>query len=144
MSIENIEDSLKTAAKIEYQKLRKAISDYKNHSKEMQKRIVSKLFKPSKEKNLEKIASEELSASAFVEASSATSVSIPEEKEIDSEHNVSAGIPLSNTEKEAATTADISSAPAKVQNNNNNNLVVLLGTSLAVVILSILFALYSR
>eukprot|EP01033_Poteriospumella_lacustris_P000460 gene460-303_t len=39
ISIENIEDSLKTAAKVEYQKLKKAISDYKNHTKEMQKRI---------------------------------------------------------------------------------------------------------
>lgn len=144
ISIENIEDSLKTAAKVEYQKLKKAISDYKNHTKEMQKRIVNKLFNADQEKNAKKDGGKKADA---VDASP-TPQSQPSDEQSSTSNapEVAAVIAETkssdNTPATAAAVAAVEAVP-KAQ-TTSNNLIILLATSLAVVLLSIVFAVYSH
>lgn len=146
LSIENIEDSLKTAAKVEYQKLKKAISDYKNHTKEMQKRIVNKLFNADQEKNAKKDGGKKADT---VDASPT-----PQSQPID-EQSTSSNAPevaavivetksSDNTPATAATAAAAAVEAVPKAQTTSNNLIILLATSLAVVLLSIVFAVYSH
>lgn len=143
ISIENIEDSLKTAAKLEYQKLKKAISDYKNHTKEMQKRIVNKLFNADAEKNAKKDG--EKKADAVDASPTSQSQPIVEQRAASNAPEVVPAVADTNTNSDKsppAATAVAEAAP-KAQ-TASNNLIILLATSLVVVLLSIVFAVYSH
>lgn len=143
ISIENIEDSLKTAAKVEYQKLKKAISDYKNHTKEMQKRIVNKLFNADQEKNAKKDGGKK--ADALDASPTPQSQPIDEQSTTSSAPEVAAVIAETKSSDNTPATAAAAAVEAvpKAQ-TTSNNLIILLATSLAVVLLSIVFAVYSH
>ncbi len=144
--MENNDDSLKAAAKLKYQKLTKAIADYKNTTKQIQKRIAGKLFSESKtndtenaslaKKNNEQvqperdIVSESLSDNSKEDVLKATELP----KEIVQQEKVAEVGPKASTVETAV----------KTQSQGSNNLIILLGTSLAVVVLSIFFAFYSQ
>lgn len=147
--MENIDDSLKAAAKLEYQKLKKAIADYKNTTKQIQKRIAGKLFSESKtndtenaslaKKNNEQvqperdIVSESLSDNSKEDVLKATELP----KEIVQQEKVA-------EKSEVGPKVSTAETAVKTQSQGSNNLIILLGTSLAVVVLSIFFAFYSQ
>jgi tetratricopeptide (TPR) repeat protein len=96
LSLENLEDSLQAAARVEMQRLKKAIADYKNNTKEMQKRIANKLFnanntKESTDKNM--TATDKMPTKAEENASSV------EASPIMDDHKTSGTADVSNVEK---------------------------------------------
>lgn len=138
LSIESIEDSLKTAAKLEYQKLKKAINDYKTHTKEMQKRIVNKLFNADQEKIAKKDSGKK---------EETVDVSPPSQSQSNVDqsgaNNVAEVAPVAET-KEASSSQPVAVEAVPKAQTTSNNLIILLATSLVVVLLSIVFAVYSH
>jgi tetratricopeptide (TPR) repeat protein len=143
LSLDNLEDSLLAAAKIEMQRLKKAIADYNSNTKEMQERVAYKLFhaNDTKETNDKPIPSTEEKVEK-VEIYSSPAKDNP----IIEDHKSLFAASVSKVEGTSQETSASLVQPASkppVQ-SSSSNLIILLGTSLAVVILSIFFAFYSR
>lgn len=125
------------------QRLKKAIADYNSDKKEMQQRVAYKLFhtNDTKETNDKPIPSTE----EKVEEVEIYSSPAKENPIIEDHKSLFAGSvsKVEGTSQEASASLEQPASKPPVQ-SSSSNLIILLGTSLAVVILSIFFAFYSR
>jgi predicted RND superfamily exporter protein len=127
-SIENLEESLKNAAKVEMSKLRKAQNDYKAKEKQMQQRIANKLF-ATKDKPSNSSSIRTISKPGDAEKNERRETELHEEK---------TNLGQSNDNDKVVGTAV--SVPAKSKPSSSNNMVLLVATSFAVIIVSLIIA----
>lgn len=136
-SIPDLDESTKTAAKLEQQRLRKAVADYKARSKEMQKNIATKLFAQQQKAASVKTVKE---SSPDLLPSSAKSTAAGEEL---SESKPIAATTNSEPNDHQATMSSSASTNTKAETKKPaNNLMILVGTSLAIIVISIVCAYY--
>jgi hypothetical protein len=130
LQFEQIEPQIKLAAKAELARLRKAQTDYKAKSKEIQKKIANKLFQANSVDTNSSDQSpaapkEQPSPQESVTSGAATEENSPEIKEV---------------EKQPVSGSTEISAPKVATSKASNNTVLLVATSLAVVLISIILA----
>lgn len=132
LEIDTLEPAVKTAAKSEYAKLRKAQAVYKEKTKEIQKKIADKLFNQKQQEAARKAAAAEEKANnnqPYEEQSTTvTGKSEGEQSQTEGTKNV----------EEAGKTIE------SFNKGKPNNMVVLLGTSMLVIFFSLVLAFLKR
>lgn len=138
LSIADLDENTKTAAKVEQQRLRKAVADYKARSKAIQKNIAAKLFaqqqsttstakstKAGDNKSSSEVSPSSPKPLAMEETPQSKPVTAPTDGKISDVHQVTmpSSTPATNTKAEPA-----------------NNLMTLVGTSLVIIVISIVCA----
>lgn len=136
LEMKEVEDSIRAAARQEWQKFRNKHAEYKARSKAMQSKIAQKLFQSKDTNVFSKEMCDTAEESKLNEPTSAPS----KEGGTDEEITLKVTEPAPTENKTAISAAQ--EAQKYFSAATSNNMIILIGTSLAVVVLSLIVAFY--
>jgi len=134
LSIPTLEENTRSAAKLEQQRLKKAVADYKARSKVIQKNIAAKLFAKQQEGNNR--------TTELHDSSSAAAIAGTLHEMHESAHLPAKEMPVKAVQKSTTTVSDAAPTTSNTSTvkEPTTNVAILMATSLAVIIISVVCA----